>query len=262
MAEQLTAEEMVREMTLEEKASLCSGQSFWHSQEVKRLGLPPFMMVDGPHGLRKQFADSGPSGVFKSALATCFPTASGTANSFNPALLRDIGRALGEECLQESVSVILGPGLNIKRSPLCGRNFEYFSEDPYLCGELSAALIDGIQSQGVGVSMKHYAANNQEWCRMAINAIIDERALREIYLTAFEKSVKQGRPWTVMCSYNRINGTYASENKWLLTEVLRDEWGFDGIVISDWGAVVDRVKGVKAGLDVEMPGNGGINDAL
>ena len=261
-AAKFTAQELIRQMTLEEKASLCSGDSFWHTKAVKRLELPQIMMVDGPHGVRKQVAHLDHLGLFESEFATCFPTASGTANSFNPALLKEIGIALGEECLQESISVILGPGLNIKRSPLCGRNFEYFSEDPFLSGEMSAALIDGVQSQGVGTSAKHYAANNQEWCRMVSDSVVDERALREIYLTAFEKSVKQSNPWTVMCSYNKINGTYASENKWLLTEVLRDEWGFKGLVVSDWGAVVSRIKGVEAGMDLEMPSNSGVNDAM
>jgi len=256
MSEEMTSRELILQMTQEEKASLCSGQSFWHTKAVKRLDLPSILMVDGPHGLRKH------PRVFDNAEATCFPAACACANSFNPDLLRRIGAALGEECLQESVSVILGPGMNIKRSPLCGRNFEYFSEDPFLCGELAAAFIQGAQSAGVGVSAKHFAANNQEWCRFVTDAVIDQRALREIYLCAFEKAVKQSQPWTIMCSYNKINGVYSSENKWLLTEVLRGEWGFNGIAVSDWGAVVDRVKGVDAGLDLEMPDSGGVNDAL
>ena len=268
MAEELTSKEVILLMTQEEKTSLCSGQSFWHTKAVKRIDLQSIIMADGPHGLRKPLASSEHSSIFNSELtqlkqcATCFPSASGTANSFNPELLKKIGEALGEECLQESVSVILGPGVNIKRSPLCGRNFEYFSEDPFLCGELSAAFIEGVQSTGTGASVKHFAANNQEWCRLACDSVVDQRALREIYLSAFEKSVKQSQPRTVMCSYNKINGIYASENKWLLTEVLRDEWGFNGIVVSDWGAVVNRVKGINSGLDLEMPGSGGVNDAL
>jgi len=257
----MNAKDLVSKMTLEEKASLCSGQSFWHSQAIERLGLPEIMMTDGPHGLRKQKGMSDHLGLFDSVPATCFPTACSTANSFNPSLLAEIGKAIAEECLQEEVSVVLGPGLNIKRSPLCGRNFEYFSEDPLLSGEMTAAITDGIQSQGVGVSLKHFAANNQEWCRMVSDSVVDDRALREIYLTAFEMAVKRCKPWTVMSSYNKINGTYVAENKWLLTEVLREEWGFDGLVVTDWGGIGDRVKGVKAGVDLEMPSSRGVNDA-
>ncbi|HOV42138.1 MAG TPA: glycoside hydrolase family 3 protein, partial [Oscillospiraceae bacterium] len=201
-------------------------------------------------------------GINDSVKAVCFPTASALACSFDRDLLFELGKALGEECQAEDVSVILGPGANIKRSPLCGRNFEYFSEDPYLSSEMAASHISGVQSQNVGTSLKHFAANNQEHRRMTASSEVDERTLREIYLASFEGAVKKGRPWTVMCSYNRINGVYASENHKLLTEILRDEWGFDGYVVSDWGAVNDRVEGLKAGLDLEMPSSGGVNDAL
>jgi beta-glucosidase len=249
--------EKLSKMTLEEKASLCSGLDFWHLKGIGRLDIQPIMVTDGPHGLRK--AKEGT--VFENQAATCFPTASATACSWDRELLREVGQAMGEECLQEDVAVILGPGTNIKRSPLCGRNFEYFSEDPVLAGEMAASLIKGVQSQGVGTSLKHYAVNNQETRRMTINAVVDQRALREIYLAAFEIAVKQSQPWTVMNAYNRLNGIYCSENEWLLTRVLRDEWGFEGLVMTDWGANNDRVAGLKAGQDLEMPGTGGVNDA-
>lgn len=249
-------------MTLKEKASLCSGADTWHTKAVGRLNLPAIMLADGPHGLRKQVGRMDNMGVNISAPATCFPAAATTANSFDRELLREIGAAIGAEALKERVSVVLGPGVNIKRSPLCGRNFEYFSEDPYVAGELGAAITEGIQSRGVGTSLKHFAANNQEQYRMIGNSAIDERALREIYLAAFEKIVKKAKPRTVMCSYNKVNGVFASENKELLTDILRDEWGFDGVVISDWNAVNDRVEGIRAGLDLEMPASGGFNDRI
>ncbi|HEY5680426.1 MAG TPA: glycoside hydrolase family 3 C-terminal domain-containing protein [Pseudomonadales bacterium] len=252
---------LVAEMTLEEKAGLCSGRDFWHLKPVARLGLPSVMVTDGPHGLRKQDAEADHAGLNASVPATCFPTASALACSWDRELLQEIGVALGEECVAERVAVLLGPGMNIKRHPLCGRNFEYFSEDPLLCGELAAALIDGVQSQGVGTSVKHFAANNQEHGRMTVNAIVDERTLREIYLRGFEIAVRNSQPWTVMCAYNRLNGTYCSEHAWLLDSVLRDEWGFAGLVVSDWGAANERARGVAAGLDLEMPASGGINDA-
>lgn len=192
--------------------------------------------------------------------AVCFPAACATASSFDRELLHDMGVTLGKECQAEGVSVLLGPAVNIKRSPLCGRNFEYLSEDPYLAGELAASYINGVQSQNVGTSIKHFAANNQENERMSVSAEVDERTLREIYFPAFETAVKKAQPWTVMCSYNRLNGTYASEHKWLLTDVLRNDWGFEGYVMSDWGAVRNRVKGIIAGMDLEMPGSGGAND--
>ena len=254
------AKELVLQMTLEEKASLCSGKDFWHMKGIERLGLEEIMLADGPHGLRKQEGGSDHLGINKSVPATCFPTASATACSFDIELMKDIGVALGEECLQNAVSVILGPGVNIKRSPLCGRNFEYISEDPYLTGKLASALVNGVQSQGVGTSVKHYAVNNQETRRMTSNSVVDMRALREIYLSAYETIVKESQPWTFMCSYNLINGTYAAEHKWLLSDILRDEWGFEGIVVTDWGAIVDRVTGIESGLDLEMPACGGYSN--
>ena len=233
--------ELIAQMTLEEKAGLCSGADFWHTKAVERLGVPASMVSDGPHGLRKQDQEADHLGVNDSIKAVCFP-------------------AVGDSCQHEKLSVVLGPAVNIKRSPLCGRNFEYFSEDPYLTGKMAAAFIHGVQSKNVGVSIKHFAANSQEHRRMSSSSDADERTLREIYFPGFEIPVKEEQPWTVMCSYNRVNGAFASENHWLLTEVLRDEWGFEGYVMSDWGAVSDRVKGVEAGLDLEMPSSGGYND--
>ena len=252
---------LVGEMTLEEKAGLCSGADFWHTKTVDRLNVPASMVSDGPHGLRKQDEKSDHLGVNDSIKAVCFPTACATASSFDRELLTSLGEALGDECQAENVSVILGPAVNIKRSPLCGRNFEYFSEDPYLAAEMAGSHIKGVQSKAVGTSLKHFLANNQEHRRMTSDSVVDERTLREIYLAAFEGAVKTGKPWTVMCSYNKINGTYGSENRRYLTDILRDEWGFDGYVMSDWGAVNDRVAGVIAGLDLEMPSSGGVNDA-
>lgn len=257
LAEQ--AKDIVSKMTLEEKAGLCSGKNFWELKEVERLGLKSHMITDGPHGLRKQEGAADHLGLNKSIPSTSFPTAVTTACSFDPELLYEMGEALGEKCIRENVAVILGPGINMKRSPLCGRNFEYFSEDPYLTAEVASGLVDGIQSKGVGTSLKHYAANNQEAARMVCDTVVDERALREIYLSAFESVVKKSQPWTVMCSYNRLNGTYASEHKWLLSDVLRDEWGFEGLVVSDWGATAGVVEGLKAGLDLEMPYSGPVN---
>lgn len=253
-------QKLLQQMTLEEKAGLLSGSDFWHTKDVERLGIKKMMVTDGPHGLRKQAGDADHLGLNKSVPATCFPTAAATACSFDTELLTEMGQALGEECQQEDVAVLLGPGANIKRNPLCGRNFEYFSEDPYLTGEMASALIKGIQSQDVGTSMKHFACNNQETKRLVIDAEVDERALREIYLTGFEKAVKQAKPKTLMCSYNQINGEPASQNKRLLSDILRDEWGFEGTVMTDWGAIVDRVKGLEAGIDLEMPYVGSEND--
>ena len=233
--------------------ALTGGSDFWHSHAVPDAGLPEVMLTDGPHGVRKQAGSSDHIGINDSVPATCFPPAVGLASTWNPALLTEVGNALGEESRALGVGVLLGPGLNIKRSPLCGRNFEYFAEDPYVAGELASALVKGIQGQGIGTSVKHFAANNQETDRMRRDSQIDMRTLREIYLRGFQKVVTSAKPWTVMCSYNKVNGTYASENHFLLTEVLRDEWGFDGFVMSDWGAVHDRVKALKAGLDLEMP---------
>jgi beta-glucosidase len=251
----------VSALTLEEKASLCIGSDFWHTAPVERLGIPAIMVSDGPHGLRAQLEQGDHVGLLASAPATCFPTASALASSWNPELFRTIGEALGREAKKLGVSVVLGPGINMKRSPLCGRNFEYVSEDPYLAGELATAMVEGTQSEGVGTSLKHYAANNQEDDRLRVSAEVDERTLRELYLPAFERVVKSAQPWTVMCAYNRLNGTYCSEHYWLLTEVLRGEWGFEGLVVSDWGAVHDRVAALRGGLDLEMPPNLGYSDA-
>lgn len=257
----LKHQDLISQMTLKEKASLCSGKDFWHLKSIERLGLPEIMVCDGPHGLRKQNAENKKVGIGNSYPATCFPTAVTTACSWDRDLIYKMGQALAEECLQHGVSVLLGPGVNMKRSPLCGRNFEYFSEDPELAGEMGAAFIAGVQSKGIGTSLKHFAGNSQEMKRMTSNSIIDERALREIYLRAFEKAVKKSQPWTVMNAYNLLNGTYCSENDWLQNKVLRDEWGFKGAVVSDWGAVNDRVAGLNAGNDLEMPSSGGVNDA-
>lgn len=257
----LKHKDLISQMTLKEKASLCSGKDFWHLKSIERLGLPEIMVCDGPHGLRKQNAENKKVGIGNSYPATCFPTAVTTACSWDRDLIYKMGQALAEECLQHGVSVLLGPGVNMKRSPLCGRNFEYFSEDPELAGEMGAAFIAGVQSKGIGTSLKHFAGNSQEMKRMTSNSIIDERALREIYLRAFEKAVKKSQPWTVMNAYNLLNGTYCSENDWLQNKVLRDEWGFKGAVVSDWGAVNERVAGLNAGNDLEMPSSGGVNDA-
>lgn len=248
------ARSLVAKMTLEEKARLCFGKNFWYTNGVERLRLGPVMVTDGPHGLRKQGANADHLGVNQALPATCFPPACTTACSFDPALLEEVGRAMGEECRQEKVAVILGPAANIKRSPLCGRNFEYFSEDPLLSGRLAAALIRGVQSQNVGASLKHYLANNQEKARLVSNSVIDERALREIYLAGFEIAVKEAQPWTLMCSYNQINGVYASDDKRLMTDIPRGEWGYQGAVMTDWGAMNDRIAAIRAGVDLEMPG--------
>ena len=251
---------LVSQMTLEEKAGLCSGDDFWHTKAVERLGIPRTMVSDGPHGLRKQSEAADHLGINDSIEAVCYPAASATAASFDTEMIREMGEALGESCQHEKVSVLLGPAVNIKRSPLCGRNFEYFSEDPFLAGKMCTAHIQGVQSKNIGTSIKHFALNSQEHRRMSSSSDADERTIREIYFPAFEMAVKKAQPWTVMCSYNRINGVYASENPWLLTDVLRTEWGFEGYTVSDWGAVSDRVAGVAAGLDLEMPSSGGIND--
>ena len=251
---------LVAQLTLEEKAGLCSGADFWHTKAIERLKIPAVMVSDGPHGLRKQDEKVDHLGVNESIRAVCFPAACATAASFDRTLVRRMGEAIGDSCQHEGLAVILGPAVNIKRSPLCGRNFEYYSEDPYLAGQLAAAFIRGVQSRGVGTSIKHFAANSQEHRRMSSSSDVDERTLREIYFPAFETAVREEQPWTVMCSYNRLNGVFASEDPWLLTEVLRKEWGFEGLVMSDWGAVSDRVAGVAAGLDLEMPSSGGFND--
>ncbi len=243
---------ILAQMTLEEKAALCTGASKWTTTPIERLGVPEMIVSDGPHGVRRV---TDLHAIAKDSLpATCFPTASCLASTWDVDLLHKMGQALAEECIALNVDVLLGPGVNMKRSPLGGRNFEYFSEDPFLAGEMAASFVNGVQSKGVGTSLKHYAANNQEFQRFSISAEIDERTLREIYLPAFEKVVKQAQPWTVMCSYNKVNGTFASEHHYLLNEILKDEWGFEGLVVSDWGAVRNRVAALKAGLDWEMPG--------
>ena len=243
---------IITSMTLEEKAALCTGASRWTSVPVERLGVPEMFVADGPHGVRRE--PDPHSRTHHSLPATCFPTASCSASSWDVELMGQLGAAMAEEAIALNVDVLLGPGVNMKRSPLGGRNFEYFSEDPYLAGELAVGFINGVQSKGVGTSLKHYAVNNQEFQRFSISAELDERTLREIYLPAFEKAVKEAQPWTVMCSYNKVNGVLASEHHDLLTKILKDEWGFEGLVVSDWGAVRDRVVALRGGLDWEMPG--------
>lgn len=252
--------ELISQMTLEEKASLCSGGDFWHTKAIERLGIPAMMLTDGPHGLRKQLGKSDHAGLNKSVPATCFPTASALANSWDTELLEQVGACLGAEAAAENVSVLLGPGLNIKRDPRCGRNFEYFSEDPYLAGKLAAALIRGIQSKGVSACPKHFAVNSQEHRRMSIDEIVDERALREIYLEGFRYAVTEGKPKCLMSSYNRVNGTYANENTHIMRDILRDEWGYEGVVVTDWGGNNNRVAGLKAGNQLEMPSTNGMTD--
>jgi beta-glucosidase len=245
-------ETLIAQMTLEEKAALVTGATSWTSTSVERLGIPAMVVSDGPHGVRHTVTSDELNS--ESLPATCFPTASCMAASWDPELLAEVGQALAEECIALGVNVLLGPGANIKRSPLGGRNFEYFSEDPYLAGRLATRFIQGVQSEGVGTSLKHYATNNQEYQRFSISSEVDERTLHEIYLPAFEMAVKEAQPWTVMCCYNKVNGTYGSENHYLLEDVLKKDWGFEGLVVSDWGAVHDRVKALWAGLDWEMPG--------
>ena len=243
---------LIEQMTLEEKAALCTGASAWTTTPIEKLDIPEMLVSDGPHGVRR-VPDIHSMGA-PSLPATAFPTASAIASSWDVELIHEMGEALAEEAITLNVDVLLGPGNNMKRTPLCGRNFEYFSEDPFLAGELAVNLIQGIQSKGVGTSLKHFAANNQEYQRFVMSAEIDERTLREIYLPAFETAVKKGKPWTVMCAYNKINGTYASQHQELLTDILKNEWGFEGLVVSDWGAVHDRVAALQAGLDWQMPG--------
>ena len=250
----MNAEQILKEMTLEEKAAFCSGRDFWHTKAVERLNVPSVMMCDGPHGLRKQEGEGDHLGINKSIETVCYPTAAALASSFDRDVMRRLGEALGQECRAENVAMLLGPGLNIKRSPLCGRNFEYFSEDPYLAGEMGAAYVQALQSKGVAACAKHFACNNQETRRMSGSSNLDERTLHEIYLPAFEAVVKKGRTRSLMCAYNAVNGEFCAENKMLLTDILREKWGFDGFVVTDWGAVKDRAKGVSSGLDLEMPG--------
>ena len=250
----MEVKDVVSKMTLQEKAALLSGKDFWHTEGTERLGVPEFMMCDGPNGLRKQDGEADHLGLNSSIKTVCYPTASTVASSFDVDMARRLGQTLGKECQRENVSMLLGPGLNMKRSPICGRNFEYYSEDPYLAGKMAAAYVEGIQSEGVAACPKHFAANNQEYRRMSGNSVVDERTLHEIYLTAFEIMVKDSHPKSIMCAYNQLNGTYLSENKYMLTDVLRDKWGFDGFVVTDWGAGKDAKKGVEAGLDLVMPG--------
>lgn len=247
---------LMQDLELEEKAALCSGASFWQTKEIERLDIPSMLVSDGPHGVR-YVADRAHDEPAKPA--TCFPTASAIAAAWDEDLAERIGKAVAKECKSLGVDILLGPGINMKRTPLGGRNFEYFSEDPYLTAELATSFIDAVQEEGIGTSLKHYTANNQETKRFSIDAQIDERPLREIYLAAFERVVKESQPWTVMCAYNQINGEFASEHQYLLTDILRDEWGFEGLVVSDWVAVHDRVAGVEAGLDLEMPGPSPVN---
>lgn len=248
-----TAEEILKELTLEEKASLCQGASFWFTKDIPQKGIPGIMVTDGPHGLRKQTGETDHLGINKSVPSTCFPSSAAVCNSWDEALMYRIGAALGEECQQENVAVLLGPGANLKRSPLCGRNFEYFSEDPFLSSNMAKSHIQGVQSQGIGTSLKHFAVNNQETRRMTVDAIVDERTLREIYLASFETAVKEGKPWTIMGAYNKVNGEYCCENHHLLKEILREEWGYEGVVVSDWGATNDDAKAISEGFDLRMP---------
>ena len=250
----MNVQEILKQMTLEEKAAFCSGHDFWHTKAIDRLGVPSVMMCDGPHGLRKQEGEGDHLGINKSIETVCYPTAAALASSFDRDVMRQLGEALGKECQAENVAMLLGPGLNIKRSPLCGRNFEYFSEDPYLAGEMGAAYVQALQGEGIAACAKHFACNDQETLRMSGSSNLDERTLREIYLPAFETVVKKGRTRSLMCAYNAINGTFCSENKMLLTDILRDEWKSDAFVVTDWGAIKDQAMGVAAGLDLEMPG--------
>lgn len=252
----MNIEEIISRMTLEDKIALCSGESFWETKKYEKYGIPSLFMCDGPHGLRKQERENGADmlGVNESRPATCFPAEVTTASSWDDELLAEIGHAIGEEAKEQGVGLVLGPGANIKRNPLCGRNFEYFSEDPYLAGKLAAGFIRGAEAEGIGTSLKHFAANSQEKCRFNSDSIMDERTMREIYLSAFEIAVKEGKPSTVMCAYPKLNGIHCSDNKELLDTILRKEWGFDGMVVTDWGAMNDRIEGFRAGCDLNMPG--------
>ena len=256
----MTVEEYIKKLSLEEKAALLQGNSAWTTRPISRLLLPSIWLADGPHGLRKQAGSADHLGINESVSATCFPTAATMANSWDPSLGEELGKALGEEAQAQGVQVVLGPGLNIKRSPLCGRNFEYFSEDPYLAGKMAAGYIRGIQSQGVAACPKHFAVNSQELQRMCVDSVVDERTLREIYLTGFEIAITEGKPQTIMSAYNRVNGTYANENSHLLQDILRKEWGFAGFVMSDWGACNNPAAGIAAGSALNMP-NPGLNNA-
>ncbi|MCS4275945.1 beta-glucosidase [Mycetocola sp. BIGb0189] len=261
MSQHPQTESILAGLTLEQKASLLSGATFWETEGIEDAGVPSIIVSDGPHGVRRQSTGGDHLGLLDGEPATCFPPAVGLGSSWDPELVERVGEALGREAQAKRVSVLLGPGINIKRDPRCGRNFEYLSEDPLHAGVLGSAFVRGVQSQGVGTSLKHYAANNQETDRLRVSAEIDTRTLRELYLPAFRRVVTETQPWTVMCSYNKINGTFASEHNWLLNTVLRDEWGFEGVVVSDWGAVRDRVPSLAAGLDLEMPTTVGRTDA-
>ena len=234
-------EKILQQMTLEDRIALCSGENFWETKKYEKYGIPSLFMCDGPHGLRKQEDAADMLGVNKSRPATCFPAEVTTAGSWDPELLTAIGSAIGQEAREQGVGLVLGPGANLKRNPLCGRNFEYFSEDPYLAGKLAAGFIRGAEAQGIGTSLKHFAVNSQE------KSVLDDRTLRELYLTAFEIAVKEGKPSTVMCAYPKLNGVHCSDNKALLTDILRTEWGFSGLVVTDWGAMNDRIEGFRAG---------------
>ena len=254
-------DEIVGQMTNEDKIALCSGKDFWHTKGFEKYGIPEIMMTDGPNGLRKQNGKGDELGIYDSVPATCFPTAVTAAQTWNRKLLYEEGRAIGEEAKEEQVAVVLGPGVNIKRSPLCGRDFEYYSEDPYVAGELGAAFVAGMQKEtGIGTSLKHFACNSQEYRRLQSDSQMDERTLREIYLRAFEKVVKKAQPATVMCAYNQVNGTYCSDNEKLLTDILRKDWGFKGAVVTDWGALNNRTKAFEAGCDLAMPGGGAFGE--
>ena len=247
-------EKILQQMTLEDKIALCSGENFWETKKYEKYGIPSLFMCDGPHGLRKQEDAADMLGVNKSRPATCFPAEVTTAGSWDPELLTAIGSAIGQEAREQGVGLVLGPGANLKRNPLCGRNFEYFSEDPYLAGKLAAGFIRGAEAQGIGTSLKHFAVNSQEKSRFTSNSVLDDRTLRELYLTAFEIAVKEGHPSTLMCAYPKLNGVHCSDNKALLTDILRTEWGFGGMVVTDWGAMNDRPEGFRAGCDLNMPG--------
>ena len=250
----MNIEKILQQMTLEDKIALCSGENFWETKKYEKYGIPSLFMCDGPHGLRKQEDVADMLGVNESRKATCFPAEVTTAGSWDPELLTAIGSAIGEEAREQGVGLVLGPGANLKRNPLCGRNFEYFSEDPYLAGKLAAGFIRGVEAQGIGTSLKHFAVNSQEKSRFTSDSVLDERTLRELYLTAFEIAVKEGKPSTVMCAYPKLNGVHCSDNKKLLTDILRTEWGFGGMVVTDWGAMNDRIEGFRAGCDLNMPG--------
>lgn len=250
-----TINDLLLNMTVEEKAAILAGTEFWKTNDIPRLSIPSIYMTDGPCGLRKQGEKADHLGLNQSEETTSFPTGATVASSWNLNNAQEMGRAIAKESQHFGVNLLLGPSINIKRNPRCGRNFEYYSEDPLISGEFGTAFVNGVQKEGVGVSVKHFAVNNNENYRFMGDSVVDERALREIYLKAFEMVVKRSQPATVMCAYNKVNGTYCAENKELLTEILREEWGFNGAVVSDWGAVSNRVEGIKAGMDLEMPGD-------